>query len=414
MKRIAIWVGALSWLTGIGAQAAADLPPAEPVEMHVRQAPLRDVLTGLARLSGDNLIIAGDVDGTVTIDITGATPEEALAWTAAAGHVVIERQGNARIVYAKSGTSDQAREAAAIPLRYADVETIRDNLTAILPPERVRMNPAAGSVVVYGTGREIAQARAVVAALDRAVRQVQVEVEVVSVHRDRAKEIGVDWDWSGISTATAPTPAGYTALTFGTAAGGHPYTWLVRAKLDALVADGSAEILARPNIMTLNGHEASILIGNKIPVAVERGRGDDVVTTTEYRDAGIRLRYTPYIGADGSITARIYAEVATPYLEPALKAYRIVTREAQTTVCLQDGEPLVIGGLTDRERELSERRVPLLADIPLLGKLFRHRDEAQRESEVMIFVTAHTVPPTDGKDRNERNQSHGAEQIVRH
>ncbi len=404
MKPIVMWASCLWLWAGIAVGAAAPMTVTEGgIEMHVRQAPLRDVLVGLARLCGDNLVIAGDVDGTVTVDVTGATPEEALAWTAAAGNVVIERQGKARIVYAKDVAEHQARRAEAIALRHADVATIRDNLTAILPEERVRLNPAAGSVIVYGTGREIAQARAIVEALDREVRQVQVEVEVVSVHRERAKELGVDWDWSGISTATTPTPAGYSALTFGKAAGGMPYTWLVRARLDALVADGDAEILARPNIMTLNGHEASILIGNKIPVLVEHGRGDDVVTTTEYRDVGIRLRYTPHVGADGRITAQIYAEVATPYLEPSLNAYRIVTREAQTTVCLPDGEPLVIGGLIDREHESTVRRVPLLAEIPLLGKLFRHTDERRRDEEVMIFVTAHTVDGADGKDEYERN-----------
>lgn len=414
MKRIAIGLIGVLFAVYTGAAAAAPLTmSATGIDMHVRQAPLRDVLTGLARLGGENLVMAGDVDGTVTIDVTGATLDEALRWTAAAGNVVMERQGHALVVYAKESAGDQARQAAAIPLNYVDAATIRENLTAILPSERVQVNPGAGSVIVYGTGREIAQARAVVAALDQEVRQVQVEVEVVSVHRDRAKEIGIDWDWSGVSTATKPTPEGYSAFTFGRASGGMPYSWLVRARMDAMVADGEAEILARPNIMTLNGHEASILIGNKIPVLVERGRGDDLVTTTEYRDAGIRLRYTPSVGADGNITARIYAEVATPYLEPTLKAYRIVTREAQTTVCLRDGEPLVIGGLIDRERESTERRVPLLADIPLLGKLFRHTDEREREAEVMIFVTAHAVS-AHGKDGYERNQSHGSGEIVRH
>ena len=89
-------------------------------------------------------------------------------------------------------------------------------------------------------------------------------------------------------------------------------------------------------IMTVNGREARILIGDKIPVLVEHIKNGETTTTTEYTDAGIKLAYTPRIHPDGTLTAAVQAEVSTPVLVPEMKAYRIVTRQAETQVRMGD------------------------------------------------------------------------------
>ena len=141
-------------------------------------------------------------------------------------------------------------------------------------------------------------------------------------------------------------------------------------------------------MLTGNGKEAQILIGDRIPVLTEHISDGEVALTTEYEDAGIKLSYTPRIHADGSVTARLKAEVSTPVLVPDLKAYRITTRRADTEVRMRPGQDLLIGGLINREQIENLRKVPLLGDLPLLGGLFRHRYKSEKETEVVILVRA--------------------------
>ena len=183
-------------------------------------------------------------------------------------------------------------------------------------------------------------------------------------------------------------PEGYAGISYGRSVAGHPYTAFFRANLNALVSTGKARILARPNVVTMNGREAEILIGNKIPVIVEHVDNGVRTTTTEYRDAGIKLTYTPRISADGEITANVNAEVSTPYLVPEMRAYRIITRQANTLVRLRSGDMLTIGGLIDKEENKTFRKVPILGDIPLLGKLFQSKSRSVEESEIVIIIKA--------------------------
>lgn len=409
---------------------AAVTGTAAAVEVHADQAPVREVITGLARLGDYNLVMGDDVQGRVSLNVRGVTPADALAMVATAADLAVTERGGTWIVNGGEVKADGAKAATVLPLRYAKAADIRESLTALLPEEHVRTNAAANSVIVYGNPREVALARELVEKLDYAYQQVKVEVEVVAVNRDHLKELGIDWDWLSLTGSAdysrerlservyrkdaagnvmydadgnpmmttiessgwkVDMPEGYGSIQFGRTVAGHPYSFFFQAKLNALVADGKAEILAKPNIMTTNGHEARILIGNKIPVLVEKISNGETSTTTEYRDAGIQLLYTPRINENGDITADVHAEVSSPYLVPEMRAYRIVTREANTTVRMRAGETLTIGGLIDREVMHTKRKVPILGDIPLLGKLFQSDKRSVSEAEIIIFIRAEIV-----------------------
>ena len=114
-------------------------------------------------------------------------------------------------------------------------------------------------------------------------------------------------------------------------------------------------------------------------------------TATEYKDAGIKLTYTPIISRNHEITADVHAEVSTPYLVPEMKAYRIITRSANTMVRLKSGDMITIGGLIDKEQAKTMRKVPILGDIPLLGRLFQSHSTTTDESEIVIVIKANIV-----------------------
>lgn len=418
-------------LAGASIPAFAAEPTEETVTIQAENASLRELLTGIARLGGYNLIVPAELERRVSVRLCDVTPAEALAGVAAAADLVVEEQGNLRIV--RTEMTDKApRLSETFSLQHATPAEVERSLAAILPAEHVRAHAASNSVTVYGHPRELAAARQTVAALDREQQQVKVEVEIIAVRQEKMQELGIDWDWQSLTgsarynrttwTDSVPrrdadgnlmydsagrlrttevhhsgwqveAPEGFGSIRFGRTVAGFPHAFFFRAQLKALLAQGDAKIIARPNIVTLNGREAKILIGDRIPVQTEQVVNGAKVVTTEYRDAGIRLLYTPQINEDGDITARIHAEVATPYLVPEMHAYRIMTREAETTVRVHDGETLTVGGLVDREWQENERKVPFLSELPLIGHFFRSKTKTAGDVEIIIAIRAELVTP---------------------
>ena len=184
-------------------------------------------------------------------------------------------------------------------------------------------------------------------------------------------------------------------IRFGRGPGNHPFEFYYGAKINALITDGKANLLARPNITTLQGREAVINIGGEVPVQTVSVTNSTTTTSVTYREAGIILRCTPRVGVDGDITAKVHTEVSSPLYVPELAAYRFNKRSADTEVRLRDGETMVIGGLIGSEESKTLSKIPFLGDLPILGVFFRNVRTSKTDSEVMIFLTAKIVDDTN-------------------
>ena len=280
--------------------------------------------------------------------------------------------------------------------------------------KRVYINPEVNALVLYGTPAEYERVKNLLATLDVELKQVSVEAKIVSIDKNATKNLGVEWIWSTVPqypehdieinetqsgrviiteeyTRKANDSTGYGIVQFGRGPLGIPFEFYFGAKINALITDGKAKILSRPNITTIQGREAVINVGSSVPVPTTSTTNSTVTTSIGYRDAGIILKYTPRINADGTITATIHTEVSTPQYVADLKAYRFNTRSADTTVTVRDGEPMVIGGLIGAEESKSVSKIPFLGDLPILGALFRNHRNNKSESELIIFLTAHVL-----------------------
>ena len=297
----------------------------------------------------------------------------------------------------------------AVVSKNNDERWNRDSDSDSNTQRRVLVDRATNTLLFYGTESEALSVREIISALDTAPKQVSLEARVVAVSKEAAKQLGIDWSWSSLpqyprvkhntdgtwevgerNAGTGGTSAP-GIIRFGRGPGGVPYEFYYSAAIRALITDGHAKMLARPNIMTVQGHEALINIGAEVPVP--RTATSNSVTTTgiEYREAGIILRYTPRVTADGSIVARVHTEVSTPVYVDELQAYRFQKRSADTTVRLRDGETMVIGGLIDSDESRSLSKIPFLGDLPVLGAFFRSVRTSKTETELMIFLTAHVL-----------------------
>ena len=390
--------------------------------LHVKNAPVQGVLQSLAELTHKNIIFSGTLSSVVTADIDHVTPEEAMQFVLASSGLAAKIDERNIIIFNESTEEKKKRIIRSYRLSYADAEEVAKSLNHLSEDGRVSYNRTANAIFVSGTPLELMQTEELLHHIDIPEKQVKIEAEVIAVNRSQAKELGIDWEFKPLTGSAGyhrenghkrqyvtdkdgnprmkniehngwniSVPEGYAGISYGRSITGHPYTFFFQARLNALVSQGKARILAKPNVVTMNGKEAEILIGNKIPVLVEHVDNGVRTTTTEYRDAGIKLSYTPRISEKNEITAHINAEVSTPYLVPEMKAYRIITRQADTMVRLKSGDMLTIGGLIDKEESRTFRKIPVLGDIPLLGKLFQSRSKSLEESEIVIIIRADIV-----------------------
>ena len=309
----------------------------------------------------------------------------------------------------KGTGSTKSSSSSAVSAKSSEKSTVLDRLT---------IDYATNSLILYGTLYEAKRIQQLLDELDVPYQQVSLEAEVVAVNKEKSKDLGIEWSWEATPQYAEYTPAKTEVVTdadgnpldlhvtepakaerknnkgviqFGRNPEGYPYEFYYQSKINALASSGNAKVLAKPKVTTINGKQAQLLIGDRIPVLVETVENGITKTTIEYVDAGIKLSYTPRINTDGLITVDVRTEVSSPTLVAEMKAYRITTREADTTVRLKDGETMVIGGLIGSADSETKKAVPFLSDLPILGALFKNLSKSKTETEVVIFLTPRIV-----------------------
>lgn len=239
-----------------------------------------------------------------------------------------------------------------------------------------------------------------------APQQVQLEVKVAEVSKTLLEnlEAGTSWrfgagSWaatlvSNFISGSNPTSLG-ASRTRGSTVG--------NAGLSAEKQDSLVRVLAEPNVMAISGQEGSFLAGGKfyVPVAQDNNR-----ITLEEKEFGIGLRFTPTVLAGGRISLRVAPEVSelsrdgigisTSGITGTAILPVVTTRRASTTVQLADGQSFAIGGLIKNNLTSSMKGLPVLADVPVLGALFRSTDYQMDRTELVFVITAHLVKPLPG------------------
>jgi len=237
---------------------------------------------------------------------------------------------------------------------------------------------------------------AAVAQLDLRPLQVMIEVLIVEARRSRSFAFGA-------SLFLPPQPIkGDADGTVGGETRGAGVGDLVlrllnlgKADIDATISAsasrGEVRIVSRPVLLASNGVEASFLVGSQRPfvqvsrlLPTDNNNQDRVV---QYRDVGTRLRVRPTINQDGYVSLLLQQEINAATSEVAFDAPVISTREATTQVLVRDGQTIMLGGLTDEQRDRSRSGVPILSDLPLIGGLFGAGSGSRAETELYLFIT---------------------------
>ena len=293
-------------------------------------------------------------------------------------------------VIGHSGVKEH-RHVMVVEPNVASASSLESVIKTVVPNGKFAIHKETNQLVFNITGDEEKGVKSVIQAIDRDVKQVRLEATIMAMEHSYTKETGFQWSWLSLTGHGSDKTHSYGAITFGKAPDGEAYKFFVKPELSLLETTGKAVVIATPSIMALNGEEAHILIGERIPVVEEIISNGERKQSIHYEEVGIKLDYTPIVTKNGSIDTSIRAEVSSPIMVSELKSYKITTRQAQTRVRLQPGEVLVIGGLMDNRDQRQMEKIPLLGDIPLLGKLFKHSRKTKDSVEMVIFVKATVV-----------------------
>ena len=292
-----------------------------------------------------------------------------------------------------------------------DVSGMREALAAALPGAPIQIRTVGGRVMLQGALLDAVMVdRAMAIAADFAgenvtnalsvasPQQVMLEVRIIEASRSLGRELGIRWDVSadGFQFSTLPNVGAFGQVIANFGLGGADVDMTIRA----LEEKGIARSLAEPNLTALSGQTASFHAGGEFPVPVldtiasEDGSDVEDVRSVEFKPFGVRLSFTPTVLADGVINLLIEPEVSD--IDPANEVEGIpgvTIRAARTTVELRDGQSLAMAGLLQTRHSRNVDQIPWLADIPVLGALFRSTDFQKNETELVVIVTPRLVLP---------------------
>lgn len=263
--------------------------------------------------------------------------------------------------------------------------------------------------------------------------QIRLEAQIIEINSDYTKNLGIQyWSQTPGSNSSSGSSTGNpnNNITVGTAGlfyGGEDFSstrkhggWLgshvanVNVTLQALINEGKARILSRPSITTMSGKTANILIGGRIPIPVSDGNGNVSIDWHEY---GMKLNIEPVVDSEDKITSKVHAEVSTLDYSHGVKIDSfsvpgIATREAESEVNVRSGMTMAIGGLINSEDAKIVSKIPLLGDLPIIGRFFRHTSNTRDKREVIILITP-TLVADDTPAPMSRRMKESYEEIER-
>ncbi len=382
----------------------------ELLSLDFEKTDIRDVIRVLSHKSGINMIVGQDVAAQITLQIKGVTWKQALDVILKTYNLTYKKEENLfRIM-----TYEQMRlEAEKIPLMtkiitldFASVDEIKSSLSNILSSRgSMEVNLRTNSIIITDLPEKVAEIEEITAKLDTRTPQVMIEALIADVTLTEDFRKGFDWtivgpdkgkkdptaagqEWSLVQDLSAATPQA-AMIQFGKSLFGR---WDLDGLINMWKSDSRVNILANPRVMTLDNITAQIELIEQIPYTKQTETDQGAVTSTSFKDAGIKLYVTPHVTTkEGYISMNIQVEHSFQSATTSDNQPVIDSRKAETNLMVKDGETLVIGGLRNKKEQIQYDKVPFLGDLPFLGFLFTKKIKTLDDVDLLIFVTPRMV-----------------------
>ena len=382
-----------------------------PISLDVQEAEIGTVLRSLAGYSGTNIVASPRVSGKVTVKLEDVPWEMALAVILKAhsfDYVVeagIYRVDTAVELREEKLAEERSRAQVEdispllldnIILYYANAEEVKDALERMLTSRgSMDVDLRTNSLLINDVEDRLAIISDMARRLDTETPQVEINARLVDMDVRASRELGISW---GLQNAQVPGEnlAGAVSVnnTLATAVADVRVATVqnwgeLMMQVQALENTNKANLISNPVITTTDNREASILVGQKIPLIVADEAGNAI---TQLTTIGIQMQVTPHINADGNITLDVHNEVSDLSSQATVQGGVIInTSESDTRVLVENGATAIIAGLIRSVDAKLVSGVPVLKDIPLLGALFRHTTDTKASRELVIFVTPRII-----------------------
>ena len=422
------------------------------VTLDFQNVEVRTILQILAKESGMNIVASDSVQGNMTISLKDVPWDQALQLVLDARDLDKRQNGNIINVAPREEllatdkrnlTADRELEnlgpliSQSFQLKYKSVEEFltvldlkdgsasNDSRSILSPRGSALIDPATKTLIINDVHSVIKKLQALVEELDVPSQQVMVEARIVSATTGFNRELGVRWFGQHTSSTTRPsTGIGSGIATQGQNTGGANNAWsgpmgfsntpsvnlaaqaatssiaIVRQtlsgalglELSAAETAGKTKTISSPRVLTQNGRKAEIKSGTEIPYQEASSSG---ATTTSFKEAVLGLTVTPRITPDGNIimdldiTNDTPDQACNPLGEPCIK-----TNNLNSTVMVENGGTIIVGGIYKQDLNNATSKVPLLGDIPVLGNLFKYQKKIDNQEELLIFITPRIMSAT--------------------
>ncbi len=382
-----------------------------PISLDVQDAEMATVLRSLASFSGANIVASPRVEGKVTVKLEDVPWEEALMVILKAHSFdYVRENGVIRVDTAEELREEklskerarkqvedlEALELGLVNLRYANAEEVRDALELMLTDRgNIDIDVRTNSLIINDVRQRVDMMSEMAVRLDSQTPQVEINARLVDMDTRATRELGLNWSITnfkspGNNLAGSMSIDNSLASPSGDLRVATVQDWgELMMRVEALEDDNKAHLISNPIITTTDNREASILVGQKIPLIVSDEAGNAV---TQLTTIGIMLEVTPHINSENRITLDIHNEVSDLSSQATVQGGVIInTSESDTRVLVENGETAIIGGLIRKVESNLESGIPVLMDIPVLGSLFKHSSKTKDNRELVVFVTPRIV-----------------------
>lgn len=280
------------------------------------------------------------------------------------------------------------------------------NVRDLVGQVTVIADPNTNSVIVVGAPDSAALIRDMLTQLDKTPQQVMIETIIVEATLDASDKLGVEWSNVASKALGIKGATGTAAQTFGLTTGTTPPTGFkytltssgLSAFMNALQTDSKFQVLSTPRIFTTNNVQADINISQSLPYVtstITDATTGAISSNYSFLDVGIILTVNPRITGNGNVTMDVSQQANDLQGYTSFNAPIVNQRQADTTVTVKDGETIILGGIIRNTITASTNKIPILGDIPLLGKLFQSSSKTKEKTELLVFLTPHVVRNTD-------------------
>jgi type IV pilus assembly protein PilQ len=417
----------------------------EKLSLNFQDIEVRSVLQLIADFTDLNLVASDTVSGRITLRLKNVPWDQALELILKTKGLDQRQVGNVLLVAPaaeiaareKLELENQKQISELAPLqtefiqvRYASATQLFDlfnnaggsDQSVLSDRGSVIVDERTNAIILTDTADRLQEFRKVISQLDVPVRQVLIEARIVTASNDFSEDLGIRWGGAKLSQKSADRFMKYggslttlNELQEGIAGGGDVEVsspenlfvdlgvskdgassfgvgitgagYLLDLELSALAADGHAEVVARPKVITADKNPALIESGTEIPYQEATSSG---ATSTSFKDATLALEVTPQITPDDRIIMELNVKQDT--VGAVFNGVpSIDTNQIETQVLVDNGQTVVLGGIFTTDKQVSTTKTPFVGDLPYVGRLFRRTEERDNKAELLIFITPRII-----------------------